>query len=274
MFGYFKLDRECPREIFNDYKKYYCFLCRALQRHYGLAARFTLSYDVAFFLIMVAEEDYLAKIKKVSCLKSDDALRQALEHPLSQTIAALNILLSAAKLEDDICDEQKFSSKVISGILSSAIRRAKKNEPLMWEIISGEYDALRQLEAQNAPLEALESCFSRMMLRLATECFRLEDAGQLACLETASKWLYFIDAVDDVDENLEEGSFNPFASYGSFAKLKNHNYLYLTRHMQQLYAHIPRQTPTGMNRLIVSRILFRGIPDATVQVLTRRRKKA
>ena len=272
MFGYFKLDRECPREIFNDYKKYYCFLCRALQRHYGLAARFTLSYDVAFFLILVADEGYLDKIKKVSCLKSDDALRQALEHPISQTIAALNILLSAAKLEDDIQDEQSISSRVISMILSSAIRRAKKREPLMWEIISGEYAALRQLEAQNAGLQALEECFSRMMLRLAGECFGLTDPQRLSCLQTASRWLYFIDAVDDVDENLKEGSFNPFASYGSFAKLKNHHYRFLTDHMRGLYADVPRQPPTGMNRLIVNRILFRGIPDATVQVLTKRRK--
>ena len=100
------------------------------------------------------------------------------------------------------------------------------------------------------------------------------DAGQLCCLDTAARWLYFIDAVDDVDENLEEGSFNPFASYRSFANLKNHNYLYLTSHMRQLYEEIPRQTPTGMSRLIVNRILYRGIPDTTVQVLTRRRKKA
>lgn len=274
MFGYFKLDRECPREIYNDYKKYYCFLCRALQRYYGLAARFTLSYDVAFFLILVSDDAYLAQIKKLSCLNSDDAIRQALEQPVSKTIASLNILLSAAKLEDDICDEKKLSSRIVSWLLGSAIRKAKKNDPLMWEIISDEYAALRELEAQNADLTALEECFSRMMLRLARECFGLTDQRRLSYLQAASGWLYFIDAVDDVDENLADGSFNPFASYGSFSQLKNHNYLFLTDHVQSLYAHVSRQSPSGMNDLIIGRILFRGIPDATVQVLTRRRRKA
>lgn len=271
MFGYFKLDRECPREIFTDYKKYYCFLCRTLQRYYGLAARFTLSYDVAFFLILVSDDAYLGQVKKVSCLNRNDAIRQALEHPTSKTIASLNILLSAAKLEDDICDEKKLSSRIVSWLLSPAIRKAKKTDPLMWEIISDEYATLRVLEAQNAPLHDLEDCFARMMLRLAKECFGLADPQRLSYLQAAARWLYFIDAVDDVDENRKEGSFNPFASYGSFHRLKNHNYLFLTSHIHQLYADVSRQTPTGMNDLIINRILFRGIPDATVQVLTRRR---
>lgn len=272
MFGYFKLDRECPREIFNDYKKYYCFLCRTLQRYYGLAARFTLSYDVAFYLILVSDDAYLGKIKKVSCLGSDEALKEALELPLSRDIASLNILLSAAKLEDDILDEQSLSSRAVSLVLSAAIRKAKKNAPHMWEIISGEYAALRELERQNADLCALEESFSRMMLRLAKECFRLQDAERLAYLDTAARWLYFIDAVDDLDENKKEGTFNPFASYPSFSELKNRNYRFLTDHIQALYANTPRQEPTGMNCLITNRILFRGIPDTTVKVLTRRRK--
>jgi hypothetical protein len=113
-----------------------------------------------------------------------------------------------------------------------------------------------------------------MMLRLAQECFHLTDPKRLSYLKAASKWLYFIDAVDDVDENLQEGSFNPFASYGSFDKLKNQNYLYLTGHLQQLFADVVQQKPTGMNDLITCRILYYGIPGVTVQTLTRRRKKA
>lgn len=271
MFGYFKLDRECPREIFNDYKKYYCFLCRTLQRWYGPVARFTLSYDVAFFLILVSDDSYLGQIKKVSCLNREKALSQALEHPKSREAASLNILLTAAKLEDDILDEQSLSSRAISLLLGRSIRKAKKNAPLMWQIISGEYAALRELERQKAELEQLEECFARLMLRLARECFHLEDPERLAYLNTAARWLYFIDAVDDIDENLKEGTFNPFAEFRSFGELKNHHYRYLTDHIRCLYENTPRQTPGGMNGLITNRILFRGIPDVTVRVLTRRR---
>ena len=271
MFGYFKLDRECPREIYNDYKKYYCFLCRALQRYYGLAARFTLSYDVAFFLILVSDDAYLADIKHLTCINSSASIRQALDLPVSRSIASLNILLSAAKLEDDIHDETKFSSRVANWLLSPAIRKARKTDPLMWEIISGEYAALQELEVQNADLSALEACFARMMTRLARECFHLTDPQRLSYLQAASRWLYFIDAVEDVDDNISECRFNPFASHGSFSRLKNHNYLFLTDHVHRLYADVSRSTPSGMNDLINNRILFRGIPGATVQVLTRRR---
>jgi hypothetical protein len=39
-------------------------------------------------------------------------------------------------------------------------------------------------------------------------------------LKAISKWLYFIDAIDDLDENIAEGTFNPFLEYKSFKNLK------------------------------------------------------
>ena len=69
MFGYFKLDKECPTKLFSQYKKYYCFLCRTLGKHYGVAARFTLSYDIAFLAMLVTDASLLKEINKVSILE-------------------------------------------------------------------------------------------------------------------------------------------------------------------------------------------------------------
>ena len=35
MFGYFKMDADCPTAIGEHYKKFYCFLCRSLEKYYG-----------------------------------------------------------------------------------------------------------------------------------------------------------------------------------------------------------------------------------------------
>ena len=270
MFGYFKLDSDCPREIAADYKKYYCFLCRCLSKYYGQLPRFTLSYDVAFFLIMVSDTQYLQTIQKVTCIGNGKQLRTALEHPRARQAATLNILLSAAKLEDDILDEGSFSSRLIHGLLSGPIRKAKKDAPRMWEIITEEYGALRILEQKNAPLEQLEQCFSRMMVRIATDCFGLTQADRLAYLQTAASWLYYIDAVDDLDENIREGVFNPLTRYQSFSQLKNCHYQDIAAHLQQLYHTAPRVAPQDMNGLILDRVLFYGIPDTTFRVLRKK----
>ena len=271
MFGYFKLDRECPRAIVRNYRKNYCFLCRALSCHYGFLARFTLSYDIAFLLILVTEDAYLEQASQVQCFNREAGLTAALKDPTARNAAAANILLCAAKLEDDIADENSLTSRLVKMLLSGAIRKAKKDCPEMERIIFSGYSGLRELEKSSAPLEELETAFSDMMVSLARDCLGTCDSVRLKALEAAAKWLYFIDAVDDIDENRQEGAFNPLAHFQSFRNLKEENCLYLSRHYQTLFAQVGAIPGTGLNSRTVHRILYRGIPDTTVRILTKKR---
>lgn len=273
MFGYFKLDKECPSVLFSQYKKNYCFLCKSISKHYGQLARFTLSYDVAFLLMVVSEETFLDNIKKIHCVKSDTQLKTLLKYKKARDVATVNILLSAAKLEDDIYDENSLSAKIIYMILRKAINKAKKYSPDMWDIISEEYSAIRCLENNNAELEQLEKQFSNMMTRIAKECFGLSDNYSISVLDVASKWLYFIDAVDDIDDNLSDGTFNPFAKYGSFTRLKKGKYIDLINHFNELYTILPyKNNHKTLNMQTIDRVMFWGLPEATVRVLCKQRK--
>ena len=60
MFGYIKLDDYSPKRYQEHFKKNYCFLCRALDYHYGLFSRLFVSFDVTFFVILFSEEDFVA----------------------------------------------------------------------------------------------------------------------------------------------------------------------------------------------------------------------
>jgi hypothetical protein len=154
MFGYLKFYKELGGTYYNRFKKNYCYLCRSLQNKYGFSSRFTLSFDITFFLLTISEEDYLSKLNKVSCInKLDDDYSNYI---YTDKIAALNLLLACAKIEDDILDENSFLAKLIKIILKKAFNKAKRNHPNLWKIIDDGYKQIRRLEKENAEIEMLE----------------------------------------------------------------------------------------------------------------------
>ena len=52
MFGYIKPDGYAPKKYKEYFRKHYCFLCRALDRHYGFFSRLFVSFDVTFFAVL------------------------------------------------------------------------------------------------------------------------------------------------------------------------------------------------------------------------------
>lgn len=270
MFGYLKLDNHCPQHLKVSYKKYYCFLCRALQEFYGFKARFLLSYDVAFFLILCSDDAFLYDFEKIGCIKKSNMLYETLQQPIAKKIAALNVQLAVAKLQDDVIDDDDIKAKAAKLIFSSASNKAKHDFPLMWEIIDGEYKELRRMELDNCGLDDIELQFSKMMKRVAQECFGILDENRLTLLEIGTKWIYFIDAVDDIDDNIAERTFNPLTKFGSLDKLKNENYLYIAQHFNEIRKD-PPYLSGGVEADIINRLVDVRLIECTIGVLTRER---
>lgn len=270
MFGYLKLDNNCPKNLKVSYKKYYCFLCRALQKFYGFKTRFLLSYDVAFFLILCSDDAFLDDFEKIGCIKKSKALSVTLQKPIAKKIAALNVQLAIAKLQDDVIDDDDIKAKIAKLVFSSASAKAKREFPLMWEIIDGEYKELRRMELNSCSLDDIELQFSKMMKRVAQECFGISDEKRISLLEIGTKWIYFIDAVDDIDDNIAEQTFNPLIEFGSFDKLKNENYAYIARHFNEIRKDPPHLSG-GIEADIINRLLDVRLFECTVDVLTRER---
>ena len=55
MFGYVTIYRKgLAKEELDRYQAYYCGLCQALGRRYGLPGQLTLSYDMAFVAMLLS----------------------------------------------------------------------------------------------------------------------------------------------------------------------------------------------------------------------------
>lgn len=272
MFGYMRLDSRCPHNLRKHYKKYYCYLCRSLDKHYGITTRLLLSYDVTFFMLFCADKDMLSKVDKIPCVRNTPELSSSLSSDLGRKCAAMNLLLVSAKLDDNILDDGSTLARVIKLFFHRPIKKATKDYPDLAANINDGYAQFRNLEAANASIDELEDGFAHMMTTILTSPFGIEDSTRVNTLSAASRWLYYIDAVDDLDKDIKDGGFNPLGSYGSFANLKNNHYTEVFEHLKEIFADCGIKDSHETNDVIINRLLFYSIPETTSKILRRRAK--
>lgn len=121
--------------------------------------------------------------------------------------------------------------------LNKAIKKAKKNHPNLCNIISEGYKTIRKLERDNACIEELETAFSKIICDSARLEFGCVDENRLKILEFTTKWLYFIDAFNDYEEDFKKKRFNPITFETNSYKER---FTYFYKHMKNLYTLVKR----------------------------------
>lgn len=214
MFGYVKADlSKLNNEQISDYKSVYCSLCNALKTNYGASARFLLNYDITFLALVhlsyfnsevSAKEKYCPyKCKKCTVLSGGDEV--------FFYCASVLIILAYEKIKDDIRDE-KFFKKTVAFFLSILYKRkylkAKRAFPDI-ALQIGENMKLQPLyEAENASVDKLAHPSADSLGKIFK--YNTDDDALYRFGYLLGRWVYFIDAADDVEEDKKKNSFNPF----------------------------------------------------------------
>lgn len=219
MFGYVRIYKpELKMAEYEHYQGVYCSLCKQLGKRYGFLARMTLSYDLTFLaLFRMALEEQCIGFQKGFCLY----------HPLSKRVcckendeisfsADAAALLIYYKIKDNISDRSFISSLGARFFLPFAAlsrRKARKRQPELDAVIRTGMDKQAKMESsQNSSIDAAAEPFAEMMSKISkmtaksqNEQLILERFGY--CL---GRWIYLIDAVDDLEEDLDQKSYNPY----------------------------------------------------------------
>ena len=222
MFGYVTpLKPELKIREYESFKSYYCGVCMHIKDGFGNIPRMSLNYDMTFLGLLLDglhEEERSFKIqrciahplKKKPMIVNNKALAYA---------AAMNVSLVYYKLLDDVADDRSMKSKVSSIILSPY------KSKLINDIIEENLKKLSYLEVEKrfSSIDEIAHPFSEIVgkiLNLYPEEFEgdsEEIRGNLYELGySLGKWIYIIDALDDLKEDMEKNKFNPI------------NYLYNT----------------------------------------------
>ena len=213
MFGYFRFNPKFASDrIKRIYKNYYCGTCFALQHSYGEKARLLLSYDVVL-LGLLAKIHNNPDAEKLPCFFQKNKKKQFREKAEWDKLATINILLVKAKIDDDRNDESSLKAKLGGAIYSRTIKRAVNKYPELAEVVDSGYKEMFRLEEQKSDVLDICNAFADMMVKLMVDAYEINEDKQ-RILFALARWLYFIDQLDDYDDDIKEGKFNPLVLPG------------------------------------------------------------
>ena len=204
---------------YDRYRSVYCSLCKRLGKRFGIMARFTLSYDCTFLSILsLSLQEQCSGVTDGRCvcnpLKKCFFCKGGEEN--LDFAAAVSVVMTYYKLEDDRKDSRfwgKIKAAFFSLLFRGAYRKAKKNFPEIDKVVSEQMDNQAKYEASgekgiDQSAEATARMLSKICVMIAkdeTERRVLKQFGYYI-----GRWVYLIDAADDMETDQKENNFNPF----------------------------------------------------------------
>mgnify|MGYP005806516917 CR=1 FL=1 len=214
MFGYVRpvMDR-LSQEDQARFQAVYCGLCYELGARYGFLARCLLNYDFTFLALLLSpqEEAYTAyrcpckRFCKKCRLPSCEALCVA---------ADASVILSYWKLQDDAQDSgffRGFSARSLQWLAGPAYRRASAARPDFSAEVELHLTALHHMEEECSPsIDRTADAFASILAAAADQMGTPEQRRiHRQMLYHLGRWIYLVDALDDLQEDAQSGKYNP-----------------------------------------------------------------
>lgn len=213
MFGYVIPNKgELKVRELEEYQSWYCGLCRRLQKEYGFSGRLSLNYDMTF-LAMVLSSLYDAEQMTTygGCVVHPFHKRNKIDTVYVSYAASMNILLTYYKCLDDWQDDRNLIRGAYGTVLHLAGRQVSKEYPEQAEAIQQCLKELKQAElCREASLDLVSGIFGRICgaLFAPEKDIWYQDLYHMGFY--LGKYIYLLDAWDDLEEDFRKGSYNPF----------------------------------------------------------------
>jgi len=217
MFGYIrpaadKLDDENTAR----FSALYCGLCHTMGRRYGAAARWILNYDFAFLAMLLSEENH-CQSEGCRCAVHPIREKPALCQTAALELAAdESVILAWWQIQDGISDHGFFKSlkyRAAALLLKRAYRKAKELRPHFDESTQRHLRELATYEkGKCSSLDLTADTFASLLSDAADS---VEDSIKCRVLRQMlyhlGRWIYLVDAADDLRSDAKSGSYNPVA---------------------------------------------------------------
>ena len=270
MFGYVNVNEpELKIREFDLYRSYYCGMCMDLKENYGQTGRMTLSYDTAFLSLLLT-----------SLYEPEDAVRmiRCAVHPLSKHLTRrneftryasdINIMLTYYSCLDDWADEKDVKKKLLAGVLKPGSDKACALHPEKAAAVRDQLEALHKLEREasegksaDSPAVLLDRA-GGIFGELMAEIFDFRKDQWSSALRrigfSLGKFIYILDAYDDMEKDRKNGSFNPLLSLTGMPDLDGYVRGVLTMAVSDCAAAF-ETLPVVENIDILRNILYSGI---------------
>ena len=292
MFGYVTpLKAELKVKDFTRFRSYYCGLCLHIKKNAGNIPRMVLNYDMTFLGVL---------LDSLSIKDPDFELKRCIVHPKDkkpvvmnnsalQYSAAMNLSLYYHKIKDDIEDDNDIKSKVLEKVLYPYQKKINRSIDNINNIIKNNLKDLREFENNKNFSSIDEIChpFSDIVgniLKLYPNEL-INDNEELrnylySLGYTLGKWIYLIDAFDDLKKDMENKKFNPInflynkdnKSYEELLPLIKERIEFTILNCSYNCKDILEKLPLKRNEEILKNILELGMMDRYLGVVNNTRE--
>ncbi len=260
MFGYVTANlRELSKDQRRRYNAVYCGICRQIRCRSGKAARFGLSYDMAFLaLLLMSLYEPEETSGSRACGLHPIRPRPWVDNEFIAYAADMNVALAYYNAEDDWQDDQKRLAKVMTSVFGRHLPEIAQRFPRQCKAIErciGQLNALEKENCDNPDLPA--GCFGQLMGELLVY---KEDLWAPALREMGmalGRFIYLADGARDFRQDKRKHKYNPFLAMGGEEDWKLWNeYLVLamgrcTRAFERL--------PLVQDKALLDNILYSGV---------------
>ena len=237
MFGYVRgvKDLLSPEDA-QRYEGVYCGLCHVLKERYGHRTQFILNFDFVFLAILLAQPEEACTFPACACPYKPWKKKACWPvNPALEAAADASVILTWWKLRDSVRDgdwKERTLSRSACLALKGPYRKAAALRPEFNTLVRDCLEELHRLEEANTPsLDRTADTFARILQGAATQLdppWRASAVGQI--LYHVGRWIYLVDAWDDLPEDKLSGSYNPIlARFGQEAEAQQ-DYIRNTLH--------------------------------------------
>lgn len=212
MFGYININqKELSDESKKAYQSYYCGLCRKLKSNCGTKGQMLLNYDMTFLIVLLTGLYELENEEvEFTCPLHPTKKRTAWWNEATDYAADMNVILAYYNMLDDWKDEKSYTKRAFAKMLDKDYQRIMEKYPRQVTAIEQFMEKQAQAEREN---EKNLDIVAGLTGEMTGEIFAWKKDVWEEELKTLGfylgKFIYIMDAYEDVDEDIRKKSYNP-----------------------------------------------------------------
>ena len=216
MFGYVMVNKlELKVKDFETYQAFYCGLCERLNKRHGLSSGFLLTYDMTFLAILLSSlyEEEEKKEEWHRCIMHPTEKKRVIYTEFIDYASDMDLLLCYHNLMDDWIDEHDYKKLLLARSFEKRYHEVASMYPRQRKAIKKYINHLHRCEEENN--QNLD-CASGLTGKLLAEIFVYrndiweQNLRQMGFF--LGKFIYLMDAYEDVFEDKKKNNYNPFLS--------------------------------------------------------------
>lgn len=283
MFGYILPEKpEMKIKEFELFRAYYCGVCKSIGKRYGQLKRLLLNYDSTFLAVLISSvAGEQPNVAKERCIAHPVVKRHIVKSSgIIDYASDINILLAYYNLEDNRRDAGSLTSGAALLLLKRAQRKLRRKYPDKCDIIESRLDELHRLESEGcSSMDMAAEPFAKLMEEVTAYgplCNEEKSSEVLRWIGyNLGKWIYILDAFDDIEKDVKEKNYNPLVNQYKYANediiefkkgIRERVEFNLTYSLNQI-ARAYDLLEVKMNQGILENIIYMGMLRKTENIL-------